>query len=174
MINSSPKGWISTIIPDILLLSNKSSYEKNEQGNRNVLLSGLCLQLVRLCPAGTAGAGIAQRRSGLAASGGGLWATVGGIHRHRLDARRRRRARIAGPHDALAHRLGLAGGGGFQSGGSLLATILWHGGYNAAVADSEGAVAAALTAAVILAFILIVRRYGPETLSPRPKQVLED
>jgi len=39
---------------------------------------------------------------------------------------------------------------------------------------SEGVVAAALTAAVVLAFILIVRRYGPETLSHRPKQVLED
>jgi len=61
-----------------------------------------------------------------------------------------------------------------STGGSLLATILWHGGYNAAVAGSEGAVAAVLTAAVILAFILIVRRYGPETLSPRPKQVWED
>jgi len=33
---------------------------------------------------------------------------------------------------------------------------------------------AALFGAVVLAFILIVRRYGPETLSHRPKQVLVD
>ena len=59
-----------------------------------------------------------------------------------------------------------------STGGSVLATILWHGTYNAVVAGSEGAVAAAVTAAVILAFVLIVRRYGPETLSPREKQVL--
>jgi membrane protease YdiL (CAAX protease family) len=61
-----------------------------------------------------------------------------------------------------------------STGGSVLATILWHGTYNAAVAGSDGAVAAAVTAAVILAFVLIVRRYGPETLSHRPKQVAMD
>lgn len=60
-----------------------------------------------------------------------------------------------------------------STGGSVFATILWHGSYNAVVAGSEGLVAAAITAAVILAFIVIVRRYGPETLSPRPKQVLQ-
>ena len=60
-----------------------------------------------------------------------------------------------------------------STGGSVLATILWHGTYNAVVAGSEGAVAAAVTAAVILAFVLIVRRYGPETLSPREKHVLD-
>jgi membrane protease YdiL (CAAX protease family) len=59
-----------------------------------------------------------------------------------------------------------------STGGSVFATILWHGSYNAVVAGSDGAVAAAITAAVILAFILIVRRYGPETLSPRTKHVL--
>ncbi len=56
------------------------------------------------------------------------------------------------------------------TGGSLLATILWHGTYNAVVAGSSGVVAAA----VILASVLIIRRYGPETLSPRPKQVVID
>lgn len=59
-----------------------------------------------------------------------------------------------------------------SAGGSVFATILWHGTYNAVVAGSEGAVAGAITGAVILAFILIVRRYGPETLSPRPKHIL--
>lgn len=61
-----------------------------------------------------------------------------------------------------------------STGGSVLATILWHGSYNAVVAGGEGVVAAAVTGAVILAFILIVRRYGPETLSPHPKQRLVD
>ncbi|MCS7247698.1 MAG: CPBP family intramembrane metalloprotease [Anaerolineales bacterium] len=60
-----------------------------------------------------------------------------------------------------------------STGGSVFATILWHGSYNAVVAGSEGTVAAAVTAAVILAFILIVRRYGPETLSCHPKHVLD-
>lgn len=61
-----------------------------------------------------------------------------------------------------------------STGGSVLATILWHGSYNAVVAGGEGAVAAAVTGAVILAFILIVRRYRPETLSHRPKHILAD
>lgn len=61
-----------------------------------------------------------------------------------------------------------------STGGSVLATALWHGSYNAAVAGGDAAVSAAVTAAVILAFILIVRRYGPETLSHRPKQALVD
>jgi len=30
-----------------------------------------------------------------------------------------------------------------------------------------------VTAAVILAFVLIARRYGPETLSAQPKHVLD-
>lgn len=61
-----------------------------------------------------------------------------------------------------------------STGGSVFATILWHGTYNAVVAGSEGAVAAAITGAVILAFILIVRRYGPERLSPREKHILAE
>ncbi|MFN3374526.1 MAG: CPBP family intramembrane glutamic endopeptidase [Chloroflexus sp.] len=58
-----------------------------------------------------------------------------------------------------------------STGGSVLATILWHGTYNTVVAGSEGVVAAAVTAAVIVAFGLIVRQHGPETLSAGEKQV---
>lgn len=61
-----------------------------------------------------------------------------------------------------------------STGGSVFATMLWHGSYNAVVAGGEATVSAAVTAAVIVAFILIVRRYGPETLSPQPKQVWVD
>lgn len=59
-----------------------------------------------------------------------------------------------------------------STGGSVLATILWHGTYNAAVAGGDAVVSAAVTAVVIAAFILIIRCYGPETLSSRPKHVL--
>lgn len=58
-----------------------------------------------------------------------------------------------------------------STGGSVLATIVWHGTYNAVVAGAGGMVAAGVTAVVILAVILIARRYGPETLSHRPKQI---
>ena len=56
--------------------------------------------------------------------------------------------------------------------GSLLATVLWHGSYNAAVSGAGGVVSAAVTAAVILAVIVIANRYGPETFSSREKQIL--
>lgn len=59
-----------------------------------------------------------------------------------------------------------------STGGSVLATIVWHGTYNATVAGAEGMVAAGVTAVVILAVILIARRYGPERLSHRAKQTL--
>jgi membrane protease YdiL (CAAX protease family) len=59
-----------------------------------------------------------------------------------------------------------------STGGSVLAAILWHGSYNAAVAGAEGIVAAAVTAVVILAVILIANRYGPETFSHREKHIL--
>lgn len=59
-----------------------------------------------------------------------------------------------------------------STGGSILATALWHGTYNAVVAGGEAVVAAVTTAAVILAFIVIVRRYGPEHLAARPRQVV--
>jgi len=59
-----------------------------------------------------------------------------------------------------------------STGGSLLATILWHGSYNAAVASAGGGVSAVVTAVVILAVIIIANRYGPETLSWREKQTL--
>lgn len=60
-----------------------------------------------------------------------------------------------------------------STGGSVLATALWHGAYNAAVAGGDPVISAVVTAAVIVAFIWIVRRYGPETLSPRPKHGLD-
>jgi uncharacterized protein len=59
-----------------------------------------------------------------------------------------------------------------STGGSLLACILWHGSYNAAAAGSGGVIAVVETVAVIIAVIFIGNRYGPETLSPRPKQVM--
>lgn len=61
-----------------------------------------------------------------------------------------------------------------STGGSVFATILWHGSYNAVVAGDNGAVSAMVTAAVIFAFVVVVRRYGPETLSAQPKHVLGD
>ncbi len=59
-----------------------------------------------------------------------------------------------------------------STGSSILATALWHGTYNAAVAGGKAVVAAVTTAAVILAFIVIVRRYGPAHLAARPRQVV--
>lgn len=59
-----------------------------------------------------------------------------------------------------------------STGGSVLATIVWHGTYNAAVAGAAGEVAAGVTAVVILAVILIAHRYGPENLSHREKQTI--
>lgn len=61
-----------------------------------------------------------------------------------------------------------------STGGSVLATIAWHGTYNAAVAGAEGLVAGLVTAVVILAVIFIGRRYGPESLSQREKQTLPE
>ncbi len=52
-----------------------------------------------------------------------------------------------------------------STGGSVLATLVWHGTFNAATAGAEGLVAPIATAAVILAVILIGRRYGAESLS---------
>jgi hypothetical protein len=59
-----------------------------------------------------------------------------------------------------------------STGGSLLACILWHGSYNAAVAGSGGVIAVVETAVVIGAVIFIGKRYGPESLSSREKQVI--
>jgi len=56
-----------------------------------------------------------------------------------------------------------------STGGSVLATLVWHGTFNAATAGAEGLVAPIATAAVILAVILIGRRYGAESLSHREK-----
>ena len=52
-----------------------------------------------------------------------------------------------------------------STGGSVLATLVWHGAFNAATAGAEGLVAPIATAAVIL----IGRRYRAESLSPREK-----
>jgi membrane protease YdiL (CAAX protease family) len=59
-----------------------------------------------------------------------------------------------------------------SSGGSLLMVILWHGAFNTAVAGAEGVVSALVSAFIILAAILIGRRYGPETFSHSEKQTL--
>lgn len=59
-----------------------------------------------------------------------------------------------------------------STGGSTLATIVWHGSYNATVAGAEGMVAVGVTAAVIVSVIFIARRYGPESLSHQKKQIL--
>ncbi|MCS6828533.1 MAG: CPBP family intramembrane metalloprotease [Caldilinea sp.] len=61
-----------------------------------------------------------------------------------------------------------------STGGSVLATALWHGSYNAVVAGGEAMVSAIVTAAVILAFVLMLRRHGPKTLSSRPRHFLAD
>ncbi len=54
-----------------------------------------------------------------------------------------------------------------STGGSVLATAIWHGTFNAGVANTEGVVAAIATAMVIGAVIIIGRRYGAEHLSGR-------
>jgi membrane protease YdiL (CAAX protease family) len=83
------------------------------------------------------------------------------------------------PFSVLAFGIGIVAGAMVltwlynSTGGSVLATALWHGSYNAVVAGGEAAVSTVVTAAVILAFVLIARRYGPETLSAQPKHVLE-
>lgn len=83
------------------------------------------------------------------------------------------------PFSVLAFGIGIVAGAMVltwlynSTGGSVLATALWHGSYNAVVAGGEATVSAVVTAAVILAFVLIARRYGPETLSAQPKHVLE-
>ncbi len=61
-----------------------------------------------------------------------------------------------------------------STGGSVLATILWHGTYNATVAGAGGVISGVVTTAVILAVIWLTRRYGPETLSHREKYVWEE
>jgi len=59
-----------------------------------------------------------------------------------------------------------------STGGSVLAAILWHGTYNAAVAGGDGVVSAVVTAGVIAAAIAIANHFGPETFSQREKQTL--
>ena len=59
-----------------------------------------------------------------------------------------------------------------STGGSVLATILWHGAYNAAVAGAGGMIPAIVTATVILTVIVLANRYGPEAFSHRAKHVI--
>jgi uncharacterized protein len=59
-----------------------------------------------------------------------------------------------------------------STGGSVLAAILWHGSYNAAVAGAQPEISAMVTAFVILAVIVIGNRFGPETLSHRERYAL--
>jgi hypothetical protein len=56
--------------------------------------------------------------------------------------------------------------------GSVLAAIVWHGTYNAAVAGGSGIVSAVVTAGVIVGAIFIGNLYGPRTYSLREKQTL--
>ena len=59
-----------------------------------------------------------------------------------------------------------------SSGGSVLMTILWHGAFNTAVAGGEGMLSALVSAFIILAAILIGRRYGSENLSAQPRHLV--
>jgi hypothetical protein len=61
-----------------------------------------------------------------------------------------------------------------SAGGSVLATIVWHGTYTVTVAGAEGMVAAGVTAVVILAVIFTARRYGAETLSQQEKHIIKE
>jgi len=69
------------------------------------------------------------------------------------------------PFSVLAFTVGILSGALLltwlynSTGGSVLATAVWHGTFNAATAGAEGAVAA----------IVIGRRYGAESLSHRQK-----
>lgn len=59
-----------------------------------------------------------------------------------------------------------------STGGSILIPALWHGAFDTAVAGADGMVAGAVNACVIAGAIVILRRYGPDALSPQPKQIL--
>lgn len=80
--------------------------------------------------------------------------------------------------NVLAFLVGILSGSAFltflynSTGGSILAAIIWHGTYNATSAGAQPEISAMVTASVILAVILIARRYGPETFSPGEKQTL--
>lgn len=59
-----------------------------------------------------------------------------------------------------------------STGGSVLAAILWHGTYNAAVAGAEGLTAALVTAFIILGAVVIGNHYGPEHFSSRERHTI--
>lgn len=58
-----------------------------------------------------------------------------------------------------------------STGGSVLAAIVWHGTYNAAVASGNEIVSALVTAGVIGAAIFIANRFGPESFSHRERNI---
>ncbi len=60
-----------------------------------------------------------------------------------------------------------------STGGSVLATILWHGTYNATTAGAQPEISALVTACVILAVIIIANRFGPENLSHRERHAVQ-
>lgn len=49
---------------------------------------------------------------------------------------------------------------------------LGHGSFDASVAGAQPEISAIVTAVVIFAAILIDRRYGPENLSEKPRQLI--
>jgi uncharacterized protein len=57
--------------------------------------------------------------------------------------------------------------------GSVFATILWHGSFNAVVACAERIIPAVLSGAVILTVINIAKRFGPESFSSHPKHIID-
>ena len=81
----------------------------------------------------------------------------------------------ASPFGVIAFLVGILSGSALltwlynSTRGSVLATILWHGTYNAAVAGAEGGISAIVTAFVVLAVIIIASRFGPENLSHRQR-----
>ena len=81
--------------------------------------------------------------------------------------------------NVLAFLVGILAGSAFltslfnSTGGSVLAVALWHGTYNAAVSSAPGIVPAVVTAFVIIAVILVSKRFGAESFSANPKQTSE-
>ena len=56
--------------------------------------------------------------------------------------------------------------------GSILAVKLWHGSFDASVAGAQPEISAIVTAVVLFVVILIGRRYGPENLPEKPRQMI--
>jgi membrane protease YdiL (CAAX protease family) len=58
------------------------------------------------------------------------------------------------------------------TGGSVLAALIWHGTYNAAVAGADGPISAVVTGSVILTVVIAARVYGPDSFSFRPRYTI--